>query len=107
MNITSANDSSTLCGTGTIVYPYGSPETISIDVTPDHVWIVKRAHPNFSYTVIGPNSQPPDKVWKEVWEVEGGKLVRRPDVVGTHTPAQSIPESFEFDEPDQRQGEGV
>ncbi len=101
------NPTNSSSGTCTLLHNYGPEEIISIDVTPDHVWIVKRAHPLFSYTVIGPGSQPPDRVWKEVWEVEGGKLVRRPDVVGRHHPAQSLPESFEFDEPDQRQGEGV
>ena len=50
----------------------------------------------FTYTVIGPNSQPPDKVWKEVWGVIDGELTRLPDIIGTHEREYTVPEQISF-----------
>ena len=75
---------------------YSEPEIISASVLFNTVEIIKRARPMFTYTVIGPNSQPPDKVWKEVWGVIDGELTRLPDIIGTHEREYTVPEQISF-----------
>ncbi len=75
---------------------YGSPEIVSFGVTDDGLHVIKRARPNFTYAVCGPNSTPPDQVWKETWLIVDGKLVKQPDVYGKHQRAYQVPESIEF-----------
>jgi len=78
---------------------YGPEQIISVKVGENFVHVTKRAHPNFSYTVIGPHSQPPDRVWMESWEIQNGELVRMPDIEGRHQPSQTIPEAITFPTP--------
>lgn len=80
----------------TLIGNYGEKRLSSYSITETSVELVMRAKPLFTYTVIGPNSIPPDMVWKEVWEVENGKLVRRPDIIGTHHKETTLPERIEF-----------
>lgn len=75
---------------------YSDPVVHSVSVVCGQVEIVWRATPLFTYTVIGPNSRPPDKVWKEVWRVINGCLVREPDVIGTHRRGYEVPEEITF-----------
>ena len=78
---------------------YSNPVIIAVQVGEISVLVTKRATPNFTYAVIGPNSRPPDMVWREVWEIEDGKLIRKEDVHGRHTPSQTLPEAIEFPAP--------
>lgn len=76
---------------------YGREKIYHVNVGPDAVEVFKRAEPSWWYpTPILPR-RPPDKVWKEVWLVVEGKLVRQPDVIGKHVPEARTPESITFD----------
>ncbi len=76
-------------------YSYDTPSIISATVNEARVEITKRAKPLFNYTSLG-SAQPSDKVWKEIWELREGRLVRLPDIEGRHTPPYTIPEAIAF-----------
>ena len=69
------------------------PTIVSVSVTETRVEIVKRQISNATYAVYPPRPVP-DFVWKEIYEIVNGTLVRQPDVAGTHAPAQLVPESI-------------
>ena len=69
------------------------PTIVSALVTETRVEIVKRQLSNATY-LVNPPQAVPDTVWKEVYEIVNGTLVRQPDVAGTHIPAQLAPESI-------------
>ncbi len=79
---------------------YGPEEIISVAVIAERIEITKRARPTFRYTVIGPNSRPPDRVWKEIWVIDGAHHTRLPDVEGAHIPETNLPEKILFPEGD-------
>ena len=69
------------------------PTIVSVSLTETRVEIVKRQLSNATYTVNPPRTVP-DTVWKEIYEIVNGILVRQPDVAGTHIPAQVVSESL-------------
>ncbi len=52
----------------------------------------------FSYTVYGPNSTPPDRIWKEIYGLKDGKMTLLEIINGKHNLGYNVPESFEFDD---------
>ena len=45
-----------------------------------------------------PSQPAPDRVWKEVYGVVEGKLVKIKEIKGTHIPSHTIKEQFVFDQ---------
>ena len=74
---------------------YSCPIISSVEVFKHSIEVIKRAKPNFNYAIVG-GAHPPDKVWKEVWCVANGELIRFSDVVGSHVPATMNPEKISF-----------
>lgn len=73
---------------------YMPHKIVSASVTTDgELHIVRKYPSNMSYC----NGTPvPDRVVKEVYRCEGGKIVLAETVVGTHHPAKRIEERIEF-----------
>ncbi len=80
--------------TSGIIFP-DSSVIEKVEVFPARVEITKRRPPDFAFAN---GVQPPDKVWKEVWQVSAvaGGLVRLPDLVATVVPEHLTPEQVTF-----------
>lgn len=77
---------------------YTEPVVIkSVTVTETRLEIVKRKLNNIVFA-CNPPIQMSDVVWKEIYEVVNGHLVRQADVAGIHTPAHTVPESIVWED---------
>jgi len=70
---------------------------INANVYPDGsgVEITYREASNMMY-LCNPPRPCPDTVWKEVWKVEDGKLVKKEDIPGQHIPSSINEEQIIF-----------
>ena len=75
------------------------PHTIvSCTLTSEGTIEVIRQYPsNMSYLTY-PGTQAPDTVIKEIYGSVNGKIELIKQINGRHTPAHTVPESFDFDE---------
>ena len=70
---------------------------VSVQVTEKRVEIVKRLPSNMTY-MCNPPKPVPDKVWKEIYEVVNGTLVRQADMTSIHIPSHTVPESIVWED---------
>lgn len=57
--------------------------------------VIKRELSHAILTCMPPRPAP-DRIYKEIYVAEGGKIVLDTTIEGTHIPATTIPEKFEF-----------
>jgi len=67
-------------------------------VTDTGVDVMKRAKARYIFAGGGSGSFPPDKVWKDVYVVKDGVLVKTGTIEGKHVPnhTHTVPESITF-----------
>jgi hypothetical protein len=84
---------------GCYVYPAWGPQPIVVSATVNgnRVEIVRRVPSNSTMT-CNPPRRVPDKVWKEIYEIEDGCLVQRLSEQGTHTPEHTVPETITWED---------
>jgi len=77
--------------------PASNVETFLFDEERNQIELVFRQKSNLMYA-CNPPRPAPDKVWKEIYGVEDGKIKLLKTIEGKHTPPQYIQEEIKFDD---------
>lgn len=75
---------------------HGSHKVIAAEVRDEYVVIIRQYPSN----TVNANGQPvPDRIIKEIYMVEGDRLVLKSEVEGVHTPSHYVQEKISFPVP--------
>ena len=82
---------------------YGQKQIISVVIKEITIEIAYRESPNYMFTNTwwsgnGYYSQPPDRVWKEIYGLKDGRMTLLEVVQGKHRQAYRVEEEFIFDD---------
>lgn len=87
---------------------YGEKILLGVEVGLLTISIKYKQLPNYTYTVTtgsypSYSSNPPAKVWKEVYGLKDGRMTLLEVINGKHNPAYSVPESYEFEDEEDKE----
>ena len=84
-------------GSTMLSHLYQPGDIISVKLVDGKLEVVLRVKSMITYTVYPPRDAP-DYIYKDIYVSWDGKIALEKTIRGTHTPAYTVPESFDFDE---------
>lgn len=73
---------------------FSAPEITSVEITDSTIAVFWREDPGTRYMEGG---KPPDKVWKDVYKVVNGKIVKDTTIYANVHEGYTVPESVEWE----------